>query len=324
MSERSRLLVTLQYLLDHTDEEHDVSTRQIKRMLEQEGFSAPDTRTIDSDIDHLLAAGYDIASTRVNGRATYYKIVSRDFDTVELKILIDAVAASRFITLDKSKVLISKLARMAKPLDREALESQLVHVRSIKRAVGGKMRAADALFRAILAKKQVQFQMVEYHAPDKSLVFRQDGKIYRVSPYAMIWADDRYYLVCWDEDRSMLITPRVDHIRRVKMMDEGIRPAPKDFDLGYYYSSLYKMYGGPEMDVTIECPNALMGKFIDRFGSDFEAEPAGEDAFRATVHACVGPTFFGWLFQYAGEMKLIGPEAAVSQYREQISKALGE
>ena len=92
----------------------------------------------------------------------------------------------------------------------------------------------------------------------------------------------------------MIITPRVDHIRRVKVLDEDIRPQPKDFDISYYYSTVYKMYGGPEMDVTIECPNSLIGHFIDRFGTDFEAEPVGDSAFRATVHTCVGSTFFGW------------------------------
>lgn len=322
MQEQSRILLILRYLLENTDAEHEVSSRQIKAMLEKNGIQAPVSRTIDADIDMLIAAGYDVVRTHINGRPSFYKIVERDFDTVELKVLIDAVAASRFINIEKSKQIIKHLASLAAVSDRPYLESELAHVRTIKKAVGGTLYAADAVFRAIVARKKIQFQMTEYRAPDKAVVPHREGKLYVVSPYATIWANDRYYLLAHEQERDIIITPRLDHIRKVRVLDEDATPAPKGFDIGYYYSSSYKMYSGPEEVVTIECENSLIGKFIDRFGLDFECTPVSDHSFQATVRACVSSTFFGWLLQYAGKMKPVAPAEAVALYRDQLMAAI--
>ena len=164
--------------------------------------------------------------------------------------------------------------------------------------------------------------MIDYRVPDKAVVPHKDGKVYVVSPYATIWSNDRYYLLAYEAERNSIITPRLDHIRKVRILEEAIDPAPPNFDIGYYYSSSYKMYGGPEMEVTIECENSLLGKFIDRFGMDFECRPVSDQSFQATVKACPGNAFFGWLLQYAGRMKLVSPQEAVSLYKAQLAKAL--
>ena len=237
-------------------------------------------------------------------------------------MLIDAVAASRFISIEKSKRVISRLASLATISDRPYLENELRHVRTIKRAVGGTMYVANELFRAIVAQKKVQFQMIDYRVPDKAVIPHKDGKVYVVSPYATIWSNDRYYLLAYEEERHSIITPRLDHIRKIRILEESIDPAPANFDIGYYYSSSYKMYGGPEMEITIECENSLLGKFIDRFGMTFDCIPVSDHSFQATVKACIGNTFFGWLLQYAGRMKLVAPSEAVSLYKEKLTKAL--
>ena len=322
MQEQSRILLILRYLYDQTDADHHVSTKDIKKMLEENGIEAPVSRTIDSDVEQLIAAGFDVVRTHENGKPACYKIVERDFDTVELKVLIDAVAASRFISVERSKRMISHLSSMAGITDRSYLEGSIKNVASIKKAVGGTMYVADSLYRAIIAGQKVQFQMIEYQAPDKTIVPHHNGKTYVVSPYATIWANDRYYLLAHEEERDIIITPRLDHIRKVKILDEPIHTQPKGFNIGYYYSSVYKMYGGPETDVTIECENQLIGKFIDRFGLDFECIPVTDHSFQATVKACIGNTFYGWLVQYAGQMTLKGPEQAVEQYKAHLLKAL--
>ena len=322
VQEQSRILLLLRYLYENTDAEHAVSTRDIKKMLEQNGVQPPVSRTIDADMDLLVAAGFDIVRSHVNGHPSFYRIVDRAFDSVELKVLIDAVAASRFISIEKSKQVIGHLVSLAGITDRPYLQSELRHVRTIKKAVGGTMYAANELFRAIVAQKKVQFQMIDYRVPDKAVVPHKDGKVYVVSPYATIWSNDRYYLLAYEAERNSIITPRLDHIRKVRILEEAIDPAPPNFDIGYYYSSSYKMYGGPEMEVTIECENSLLGKFIDRFGMDFECTPVSENCFQATVKACIGNTFFGWLLQYAGRMKLVSPQEAVDLYKEQLMKAL--
>ena len=322
MLEQSRIILTLQYLYANTDAEHTVSSRDIKKMLAEHGLVIPDSRTIDADVDQLIAAGYEIVRTHEVGKAACYRVTERDFDTVELKVLIDAIAASRFLSVDKSKRIISHLAEMAGVTARPYLESELNQVRSIKRAIGGTLYVADSLFKAIMLHKKVMFQMMEYKVPDKTLVPHRDGKLYVVSPFATIWANDRYYLVAYEEERDQIITPRLDHIRKVKILEEDAIPKPKGFDIGYYYSSVYKMYGGPEEEVTIECENSLLGKFIDRFGMDFKCVPVTDHSFQASVKTCTGNTFFGWLCQYGGKMIIKGPQAIVDQFDQHLQNII--
>ena len=319
--EKSRILLVLHYLLEKTDTDHDVSSKDIMRMLCENGLLTSDNRTIEQDIDLLIAAGYDIVKNHRNGVPPRYKVVSRGFDTVELKILIDAVVASRFIQPDRSRQLIQNLANLAGPSARAGLSAKAENLPAIKQALGGTMYVADALYRAIIAKQKVSYQMIDFRVPDKQPVLHRGGYVYTVSPYAMIWSNDRYYLLAYEESRRAILTPRVDHITNVSILEDDIIPAPKDFDIGYYYSSSYKIYDGPEQEITLLCRNQLLVKLIDRFGMDFECIPVSEDIFQATATASIGPTFFGWLFQYAGDMELVAPESVVKQYKKQRQRA---
>ena len=319
--ERSRIILILRFLYEMTDAEHDVSSKEIMQMLGQNGLPVHDNRTIEQDIDLLIAAGYDIVKNHRNGVPPRYRIVSRDFDTVELKILIDAVAASRFIQQDRSRQLILHLASLAGPSTRAALATEAENLPAIKQAIGGTMYVADALYRAILSHQKVSFQMIDFRVPDKQTVLHREGYVYTVSPYAMIWSNDRYYLLAHEEQRGVILAPRVDHIINVTNLDVEITPAPAGFDIGYYYSSSYKMYDGPEQKITLLCRNQTLGKFIDRFGMDFECVPVSNEIFQATVTASVGPTLFGWLLQYAGRMQLIGPKSAIDEYKRLRRKA---
>ena len=321
MESQSRLLRILKYLYDSTDAEHDVSSKDIKCMLESNGISSPDRRTIDSDVDALISAGHDIQKIHRQGALARYKVVERDFDTVELKILIDAVAASQFINAERSKHIIQRLASLASLSDREGLVCETQNLISIKNAVGRNMYVADDLYRAIVAKRKIRYQMLDYSVPDMKPVPHRNGHMYTVSPYALIWSNDRYYLIAYEEDRDTIITPRVDHIQKTNILDEPIKPAPPDFDIGYYYSTTYKMYTGPEREITLICENSIIGKVIDRFGKSFECIPVSERTFKAVVRASIGPTFFGWLFQYAGKMTLAGPPEVVDEYNKHRKKA---
>ena len=321
MDSQSRLLHILRYLYDWTDAEHDVSSKEIIHMLEDKGSSPPDRLTIEADIGALISAGHDIQKTHRQGAPTRYRAVGRDFDTVELKILIDAVAASQFISTERSKHIIQRLASLASISDRSGLMCETENLISIKNAVGRNMYVADDLYRAIVGKHKIQYQMVDYSVPSMEPVPHRNGHVYTVSPYALIWSNDRYYLVAYEEERETILTPRVDHIQEIMVLDEPINPAPADFDIGYYYSTTYKMYMGPEQEVTLICDNSIIGKVIDRFGKNFECLPVSDQAFKAIVRASIGPTFFGWLFQYAGKMTLAGPPEVIMQYNNHKKQA---
>ena len=321
MENDNRILLIQKFLYEQTDTDHDVSSKDIMRMLESHGHKTPDKRTIEADVDALIAAGYDIQKSHRNGVPTRYHVDSRDFDTVELKILIDAVAASRFISPERSKRLIDRLASMACIADREGLCSETESLMSIKHAAGRTMYVADGLYRGIVSRKKIQFQMVDYQIPDLEPAYHRDGYVYTVSPYAMVWNHDRYYLIAHEEERDQILTPRVDRIKNVKVLDSPIKPKPDGFDIGQFYNLNYKMFSGPESDVTILCDNKLIGQFIDRFGKNFECQSVSDKTFQATVRTAVSPTFFGWLFQYAGDMSLVGPPEVVEQYNKHRRKA---
>lgn len=150
MDSQSRLLQILEYLYDHTDADHDISSKDIIQMLESRDSEAPDRRTIESDVDALISSGHDIQKTHRQGVPTRYKVIERDFDTVELKILIDAVAASRFINLERSKHIIERLASLTSLYSRDGLLYDADSLLSIKKAVGRNMYVADDLYRAIV------------------------------------------------------------------------------------------------------------------------------------------------------------------------------
>lgn len=312
MESESRILLILNFLSEKTDVDHSVSTSEIKHMLSEHDISIRDTRTIESDINMLTSAGYDIVKSHAKGLPTQYRIVSRDFDIVDLKILMDAVAASQFIGPDRSRRIIDGLASLVSEPDRERLLST-INVDAIKKATSGKGYIADALYRAIVERKKTRFQLADYSVPDMQPIYHRDGKRYTVSPYAMVWNNDRYYLVAHEEERNTILTPRADRIKNVEILDEQIQPPPDDFDIGHYYS-LYKMYEGPETEITLECQNTLISKFIDHFGTGFQCFPVSENTFQATVRTAVSPTFFGWLFQYAGRIKLVSPTDVCEQY----------
>ncbi len=316
---QSRILLILRYLYEKTDAEHPVTTRQIKQMLEERGLSAPDSRTIDSDIAMIQAAGFKVSRTHYNGGSARYHVAERGFDTIELKILMDAISSSQFLSMERSEKIIHQLASFANERERKELLSTMGDLRAMKRAAGGKIYAADALYRAILARKKIQFQLVEYAVPNKKPILHRRGKIYTVSPYALIWNQDRYYLIAHEEERNIILTPRADHIRRVKITPDPILPTPEGFDISLYFSRRYKMFSGPEEEVTLLCKNHLLGKMIDHFGPVFECLPVSDSVFKVTVLTSVGPTFFGWIFQYAGDMQLIGPESVVQQYKNHLS-----
>lgn len=322
MAAQSRILLILKYLYSSTDAEHDISSKDIARMLESKGITSHDRRTIEADIDMLISAGHDIQKVHRNGIPTRYRVVERDFDTVELKILIDAVVASRFINANRSREIIQRLASMASMVDREGLCADVENLVSIKNAIGSSLYVAGDLYRAIIAKRKVQYQMIDYSVPKMEQVPHRDGHIYFVSPYAMVWKNDRYYLIAYEEERGMIITPRVDRICEVHILEEPIRAMPEDFDIGHFYGLSYKMYSGKECEVTLLCKNEMINHLIDRFGASFECITLSDSTFKAIVRATIEPTFFGWLFQYSGQMKLIAPQEAVAQYKKHRNKTL--
>ena len=166
--------------------------------------------------------------------------------------------------------------------------------------------------------------LFDYDVLKKTRVYHKGGHRYVVSPYDILWVNDRVYVTCYEDERQQIITPRLDKLADVQIEKEDAVPRPEGYDLGYYYTSCYKMYSGPEQEVTLRCNKSVMTKFADRFGMDPKCMPVSDDAFRATVTTCVGKTFFGWLAQYAGDIVIESPAEVRQQYRDHLMKAVND
>lgn len=317
---KDRLLFILQYLINNTDDEHRVSQQELADLCAESGHGC-DRHLISNGISVLCSYGFDVIST-MEGRKKYYNYGCREFDIAELRTLIDAVESSVFISPKKTECLIKKISGLSSCHDAEKLRASIYTGKLAKAENNQIFLTIDVINQAINTGKKISFQHFFYNG-SRQRVMRNNGEVYTVSPYLTIWKNDRYYMVGWADNRSEVRSFRIDRMAVPMLTGESAVPRPEGFDPYAYYCTLTKMYGkGPEMDITLCCDDTLMNNIIDRFGDDFAFERADESHFRATVHVNASDTFWGWVFEYVGRMKVEAPEEAKQMYRERLSRAL--
>ena len=316
MALQNRTLLVFQYLWDNTDEEHTVSLADIFAYLQSCGIPKPDARTLRKDIDQLIELGIDIVHNR--SVQNQYHVATRHFEAPELKLLIDAIQSARFITPKKSKALIQKLAAFAGPHEAELLNRELYVDSRAKSGNEGIYRIVDHIQTAIAEKKKIAFQYFDYSS-DKSIVLRHSGRIYFVSPYALIWNNDAYYLIGHHDRRGYIATFRVDHITGLEITDEPAVKRPLDFDVSSYFTKEFSMLGGRQCEVILLCENDLMGNIIDRFGKEVCTEVVDERHFKVTVTVCLSNNFYGWVFASAGNIQILSPSDACTGFQQLLS-----
>lgn len=311
MALTNRTLLTFKYLWENTGEDHPVSLEQIKDYLEENGLSRPDSRTLKNDIAQLIAMGLDIVvDRRVQNQ---YFIATRHFDTAEVKLLIDAVQSSKFITRKKSKALIRKLGAFVDPHQKQVLRRQLYVDCRTKADNEAVIRIVDSIHTAIAARKKITFQYFDY-TQEKRKIHRHNGELYVVSPYAMLWNNDLYYMVGYSDRHGFVATYRVDRIDNLTVSEEGAQPRPRDFDVSDYFGQTFSMFSGEECQVELLCENELMGSIIDRFGEGVFTAVTDEDHFKVSVTIGLSNNFYGWVFASGGKMRILGPQKAVSDF----------
>lgn len=312
----NRTLLVFKYLWETTDEEHTVSLADISVYLQGHGISKPDARTLRKDIDQLVEFGIDIVHNRsVQNR---YYVATRHFEAPELKMLIDAVQSSRFITPKKSKALIGKLVSFAGPNQAELLNRELYVDSRYKSGNEKVYLVVDSIQTAIEQKKKISFQYFDY-TPDKTKQLRHNGRRYAVSPYALIWNNDTYYLIGYHDAREIVTRFRVDRIVRLGIMDEPAVDRPTDFDVAVFFTKEFSMLGGRECEVELLCGNDLMGNIVDRFGGAVHTEVTDEEHFKVTVTVALSNNFYGWVFASAGNIQILSPPGAIEEFRQILS-----
>lgn len=315
-NQRGKLFLLLDILARETDQEHPMSVPVMVERLAQAGVSV-ERKSIYDNLDTLREQGYDVVLQRGKG----YYLGEREFQLAELKLLVDAVQASKFITPQKSQELIDKLSKQASNYQARSLQRQ-VYVAGKAKSVNERIYyTIDAIYDAIRQNRQVSFYYFDYNQW-REKVFRHGGALYVVSPYALIRDNDNYYLVAYDQASDRLRHYRVDKIERLTVTERA-RLGQKAFeaeDLGKYADRHFGMFQGEEQEVVLRCQSWVAHVLIDRFGDNVSMFPRGEDTFRAVVRVVVSPQFFGWLFGLNGGAVILGPEPVKFQMRQMLEE----
>lgn len=312
------MFLILELLYKKSDENHPISSVEIRQYLEEKGIHM-DRKTFREDINFFCNMGCDIVTIKSSPNQFFWG--ERLFEIPELKLLIDAVASSRFITEKRSRVLIKKLTSLASENQRQELER---HIAATGRAKTDNKRIyyiVDTITDAINSGAKIQFQYLEYNSR-KEKILRNDGEIYKISPYTLYWNEDFYYVVGYSDKREKITAFRVDRLHNTLVLDEKQEPKPDGFDVADYAKKIFQMYDGEETVVTLECENALMKYIIDRFGMEVDTEERTETTFAAKVSVTLSPTFYGWVFQFEGKIKIIEPKRAVAEYSDMLRQQL--
>ncbi|MDD6812408.1 MAG: WYL domain-containing protein [Lachnospiraceae bacterium] len=321
-NQKLKLLYILKILSEQTDEQHYMSAQQLIEELAKYDVKA-ERKSIYDDMNQLMDFGYDIVlvKSRVNGG---YYLASREFELAELKLLVEVVQSSRFITLKKSKELIAKIEKLASRADARQLQRQVYVANRVKTANESIYYIVDDIHKAIQNNEQISFQYLEWNL-EKQLVPRKGGKLYQVSPWALTCKDENYYLIAHDNEEDKIKHFRVDKMGSIKVL-AGVRREGnalfERFDIADYANKTFGMFGGTEEMVTLQFANSLIGVVMDRFGKEVSIRKRDEKSFSVRIRVAVSGQFFGWLTGLGKDARIIAPAEVVGQYRDYVRNIL--
>ena len=317
--QKLRILYLMRILLTQTDETHPLTVNELIAKLAKHGASA-ERKTIYDDVDALRKFGIDVIMEK-NKPYGYY-VAGRDFELPELKLLADAVQSSKFITENKSRQLIKKLEELASIHDAGKLRRQVFIHNRVKSMNESIYYSVDTLHEAISEGKKISFKYFDYNIK-KERIFRNDGKPYIVSPIALSWSEDNYYLIAHSDERAEDFTHfRVDKMSVVTKLRENRSDAVGSFNLADYSKKLFGMFGGEEAEVKLRMSNALIGAAIDRFGKNIAMIADGNEHFTLSVRIVPSPVFYGWLFQFGTECEVVYPQRLIDDLKAHCEKFL--
>ena len=318
-NDKLRPMYLAKLLYDHTDEDNFLTTAQLIEMLkEQYGINAH-RQTIKSDIQFLREFGIEIQE--VKSTQNRYNICGRQFDTPELKLLIDAVESTKFITVDKSKQLVDKICSLTSKNIAPSLKRNVTCEDRIKLSNEKVYYIIDAINEAINGNKKIGFQYFKYNEY-KEKCLRHNGELYVVTPIKLVWNGDFYYLVGIYGENQQVRNYRVDRIEsRPEILDDEGVPVPEDFDLEKYLSTTFRMYGSEYTRVELVCDNDVMDSIIDRFGEEVETSIHNMSSFNAVVDVAVSHVFYSWVFGFGGKVKIKGPKDVREGYEKMVKDA---
>ena len=323
-NQKLKILYIAKFLLECSDEAHPVSTAELIRYLAGQGIAA-ERKSIYDDLAALEDFGLDLVKTAEGGRHGWY-VASRRFELPELKLLVDSVQSANFITRRKSSALIAKIETLASTHQAKSLQRQVLVTSRIKTMNESIFYNVDAIHEAISANRNIHFNYFDY-AADKSKHYRRDGGLYEVSPFALTWDSENYYLIAFSPADGEIRHYRVDRMERISMLADRPRQGQALFeklDMATYTRRVFGMFSGTPTEVQMRFDNALAGAVLDRFGHDAMLIPDGSDRFTLRAAVVVSPRFFEWLNAFGTGARLLGPAPVVEQLREHLAALSGQ
>lgn len=324
--QKQKLLYLQKILLEKTDENNGMTIGEIIDALKFYGISA-ERKSLYDDLKILELFGLDICRTR-SSTVKYY-IGSREFEMPELKLLVDAIQSSKFITHKKSITLIKKLENLVSENEGKQLQRQ-VYVSNRVKTVNEKIYYnVDTIHNAISLNRQITFKYCKWTVDFSSAerikkTEKKDGADYVVSPWALCWDDENYYLIAYDKVANMIKHYRVDKMESISI-DKDSREGEKifeKFDIAHYSKGVFSMFGGEETEVKLSVDNSLIGVIADRFGSDIFISKNTENSFFVSVNVMLSPQFYAWIFSMGDKIKIISPKSTADEFASHIENTL--
>ena len=313
-NQKFKLSYLSRIMLEKTDDDHSLTMPQIMEELEKYDVTA-ERKSIYQDFQDMEKLGIEIIKEQI-GRETYYHVGAREFEVAEVKLLIDAIQSSKFITQTKSRELISKIKKFVSEYQASQLQRQVFINDRVKNMNESVYYNVDDIYTAINDNKKIRFKYYKWSI-EKKLVARHNGDWFVVSPWALTWDDENYYMVAFDDLDHKIKHYRVDKMMRISV-EEELREGKevfKNFDMAAYFKATFGMYSGKKTRVHIQFPNNMCGVFIDRFGKEISFRKVDDDHSMVAVEVAVSHQFFGWIFSLGREVKVVGPDEVVEQMR---------
>lgn len=319
-NQKLKCLYLRQFLLENTDEAHPVTVSQMIDYLARHDITA-ERKSIYDDIDGLRSYGLDIEYRKAQDGG--YFIANREFQLPELKLLVDAVQSSKFLSLRKSNELIAKLEKLASRHEAQALRRQVYVTHRIKNMNESIYYNVDALHSAIAAGSRITFRYFDWDMNGKKK-YRHEGKRYRISPWALLWDDENYYLVGYDAEHAERRHYRVDKMESITQTGEERlgKELFAGFDPAAYSRKVFGMYGGEPQKVTLRFESSMSNIVFDRFGRELILTPDREGGFTVTVEVVPSPQFFAWLTGLGAPVKILSPQPIVQQFCDYLQSVL--
>lgn len=320
-NQKLKLLYLLKIFMEETDSGHGLSMPDIIDLLEDYQVKA-ERKSLYDDINTLNDFGYDIRGEKV-GKSFVYYMASREFELPELKLLVDAVQSSKFVTQNKSNSLIKKLENLASVYEGKELHRQVYVANRTKTGNEAIFYNVDYIQNAIADNKKIQFKYFQWNQK-KEQELRHDGKSYLISPWALTWDDENYYMVGYDSEDDKIKHYRVDKMLKISVTDEKREGKElfRQFDMAVYSKKVFGMYGGKEETVSLLCDNSMAGVIIDRFGKDVSMREFDENHFVVRTNVAISPQFFGWVCSLGGLVSIQSPENVVAAMKEELKKQI--